>query len=132
MSWRPIDSVGSIRGACHDSHRREIGFDAKGREFFAAKHLRTLIANHLGIDIKLVTDEAHFTDDLGADWPDLDRMIVIEERFDDVEISDTDIDQIERFSSPCVLGVQSRPLSLAEFASVAARKKRPMERTARH
>jgi acyl carrier protein len=63
-------------------------------EVFAAKDVR-MIANHLGIDIKRVTDEAHFTD-LGADWLDrLDLMIVIEERFDDVEISDTDIDQID-------------------------------------
>jgi acyl carrier protein len=64
-------------------------------EVFAAKDVRTLIANHLGIDIKRVTDEAHFTD-LGADWLDrLDLMILIEERFADVEISDTDIDQID-------------------------------------
>jgi hypothetical protein len=27
--------------------------------------VRTLIANHLGVDVKRVTDEAHFTDDLG-------------------------------------------------------------------
>jgi acyl carrier protein len=65
-------------------------------DVFAAKDLRTLIANHLGIDIKRVTDEAHFRDDLGADWLDrLDLMIVIEERFADMEINDTDIDQID-------------------------------------
>ena len=65
-------------------------------DVFAAKNLRTLIANHLGIDIKRVTDEADFRDDLGADWLDrLDLMIVIEERFADVEINDTDIDQID-------------------------------------
>jgi acyl carrier protein len=64
-------------------------------EVFADKDVRTLIANHLGIDIKRVTDEAHFTD-LGADWLDrLDLMIVIEQRFADVEISDADIDQID-------------------------------------
>jgi acyl carrier protein len=65
-------------------------------DIFAAKDVRALIANHLGIDIKRVTDEAHFRDDLGADWLDrLDLMIVIEERFADVEISDTGIDQID-------------------------------------
>jgi acyl carrier protein len=43
-----------------------------------------------------VTDEAHFTDDLGADWLDrLELMIVIEDRFADVVIKDEDIDQIE-------------------------------------
>jgi acyl carrier protein len=43
-----------------------------------------------------VTDEAHFTDDLGADWLDrLELMIVIEDRFADVVITDEDIDQLE-------------------------------------
>jgi len=28
--------------------------------------VRILIANHLGVDVKRVTDEAHFTDDLVA------------------------------------------------------------------
>jgi acyl carrier protein len=32
-----------------------------------ANDVRAIIANHLGVDIKRVTDEAHFTDDLGAD-----------------------------------------------------------------
>jgi acyl carrier protein len=43
-----------------------------------------------------VTDEAHFTDDLGADWLDrLELMIAIEDRFPDVIITDQDVDQIE-------------------------------------
>jgi acyl carrier protein len=43
-----------------------------------------------------VTDEAHFTDDLGADWLDrLELMMVIEDRFTDVVITDEDVDQIE-------------------------------------
>ena len=43
-----------------------------------------------------MTDEAHFTDDLGADWLDrLELMIVIEDRFADVEITDEDIAQLE-------------------------------------
>jgi acyl carrier protein len=57
---------------------------------------RTLIANHLGVSIGCVTDEAHFTDDLGADWLDrLELMIVIEDQFAGMEITDADIDQIE-------------------------------------
>ena len=56
--------------------------------------VRTLIANQLGVDVKRVTDEAHFTDDLGADWLDrLELMIVIEDRFADVVITDEDVDQ---------------------------------------
>ncbi len=43
-----------------------------------------------------MTDEAHFTDDLGADWLDrLELMIVIEDRFPNVVIMDEDVDQIE-------------------------------------
>ena len=66
------------------------------REVLASNDVRTLIANQLGVDVKRVTDEAHFTDDLGADWLDrLELMIVIEDRFADVVITDEDIDQIE-------------------------------------
>jgi acyl carrier protein len=65
-------------------------------EVHAAKDVRTLIAHQLGVDVKRITDEAHFTDDLGADWLDrLELMIVIEDRFVDVVIRDEDVDQIE-------------------------------------
>ena len=65
-------------------------------EVLASLDVRTVIANQLGVDVKRVTDEAHFTDDLGADWLDrLELMIVIEDRFADVEITDEDIDQLE-------------------------------------
>ena len=66
------------------------------REVLASNDVRTLIANQLGVDVKRVTDEAHFTDDLGADWLDrLELMIVIEDRFADVEIMDEEVDQLE-------------------------------------
>jgi acyl carrier protein len=69
----------------------KLGFDAP----IGCQRCAYAIANHLGIDIRRVTDEAHFTD-LGADGLDrLDLMIAIEERFADVEISDTDTDQID-------------------------------------
>ena len=62
----------------------------------ASLDVRTLIADQLGVDVKRVTDEAHFDDDLGADWLDrLELMIVIEDRFADVVITDEDIDQLE-------------------------------------
>ena len=61
-----------------------------------AKDVRTLIADHLGVDVKRVTDEAHFAEDLGADWLDrLELMIAIEDQFADVEITDADVDQID-------------------------------------
>jgi acyl carrier protein len=66
------------------------------REVLASNDVRTLIANQLGVDVKRVTDEAHFTNDLGADRLDrLELMIVIEHRFADVVITDEDVDQIE-------------------------------------
>ena len=66
------------------------------REVLASNDVCTLIANQLGVDVKRVTDEAHFTDDLGADWLDrLELMIVIEDRFADVEITDEEVDQLE-------------------------------------
>ena len=66
------------------------------REVLASNDVRTLIANQLGVDVKRVTDGAHFTNDLGADWLDrLELMIVIEDRFADVVITDEDVDQIE-------------------------------------
>ena len=65
------------------------------REVLASNDVRTLIASQLGVDVKRVTDEAHFTDDLG-DWLDrLELMIVIEDRFADVVITDEDVDQLE-------------------------------------
>ena len=66
------------------------------REGSAYNDVRTVIADHLGIDVERVTDEAHFTYDLGADWLDrLELMIVIEDQFADVEITDSDVDQID-------------------------------------
>jgi acyl carrier protein len=63
---------------------------------FAANDLRALIANHLGVSIGRVTDDAHFTDDLGADWLDrLELMIAVEDQFAGVEITDDDVDRIE-------------------------------------
>jgi acyl carrier protein len=66
------------------------------KEGFATKDIRTLIANLLGVDVKRITDEAHFAEDLGADWLDrLELMIVIEDQFADVEMTDDDVDEID-------------------------------------
>jgi acyl carrier protein len=65
-------------------------------EVLGAKDVRTLIAHQLGVDVKRVTDEAHFADDLGADWLDrLELMIEIEDQFPTVEFRDDDVDQID-------------------------------------
>jgi acyl carrier protein len=63
---------------------------------FAANDVRALVANRLGVSVGCVTDEAHFTDDLGADWLDrLDLMIAVEDQFAGVEITNDDVDRIE-------------------------------------
>jgi acyl carrier protein len=63
---------------------------------FDTDRVRTLIAEYLGVDAKRVTDDAHFSDDLGLDWLDrLELMILIEDEFADVEISNHDTNQIE-------------------------------------
>src|SRR5262249_40570277 len=66
------------------------------KSVFAANDVRTLIASHLGVSVGRVTDQAHLTDDLGADWLDrLDLMIAVEDQFSGVEITDDDADRIE-------------------------------------
>ena len=64
-------------------------------EVVTSHAIRALIAEHLGIDVERVTDEAHFADDLGADWLDrLELMIAVEDQFTEVEITDEEADQI--------------------------------------
>ncbi len=58
------------------------------KEDFATNDVRTLVANHLGVSVGRVTDEAHFTHDLGADWLDrLELMMAVEDQFAGVEIT---------------------------------------------
>jgi len=65
------------------------------QEAFDSAKARTLIAEYLGIDAKQVTDEAHFGE-LGMDRYDrLELMILIEDAFIGVEITDNDAEQIE-------------------------------------
>ena len=66
------------------------------RVIFDTNRLRTLIAEYTGVNAERVTDEAHFSDDLGLDWLDrLELMILIEDEFADIEISENDANQIE-------------------------------------
>jgi acyl carrier protein len=61
-----------------------------------ANDVRAIIATYLGVDVERVTDEAHFTDDFGADWIDrLELMMEIENQFPAVEFTDDDFDQID-------------------------------------
>jgi acyl carrier protein len=61
-----------------------------------ADKIRTIIGEYLGIDAKRVMDEAHFREDLGIDWLGrLELMILMEDQFPGVEITNKDADQIE-------------------------------------
>ena len=63
---------------------------------FDTDRVRTLIAEYIGVDAKRVTDEARFSDDLGLDWLDrLELMILIEDEFAEIEISESDASRIE-------------------------------------
>jgi len=65
-------------------------------DVFAANDIRTLVANHLGVSVDRVTDEAHFINDLGTDWLDrLELMMVVEDQFAGVEITGADVDRIK-------------------------------------
>ena len=63
---------------------------------FDTNKARTLIAEYLNVDPTRITDEVHFNDDLGLDWLDrLELMILIEDEFPGIEISESDANQIE-------------------------------------
>jgi acyl carrier protein len=69
---------------------------ASAQESYHPDKLRTSIGEYLGIDSKRVIDEAHFSDDLGIGWLDrLELMILIEDKFPGVEITNDDADQIQ-------------------------------------
>lgn len=63
---------------------------------FNPNKVRALIAKYLGIDVEQVTDEAHFRNDFDLDSLDrLELLILIEDEFFGVEISDDAIKEIE-------------------------------------
>jgi acyl carrier protein len=66
------------------------------KEVCAFNDVRALVADHLGVSVGRVTEEAHFINDLGADWLDrLELMMVVEDQFAGLEITDADVDQME-------------------------------------
>ena len=50
--------------------------------------VRALIAKHLDVDIRRVTDGADLSHDLGADWLDRIELIILVEEIAGVEIAD--------------------------------------------
>jgi acyl carrier protein len=59
------------------------------KEGFLTSDIRACIAKHLGVDVEFISDESHFTDDLGLDWLDIIELIILlEERFADGRVTD--------------------------------------------
>ena len=84
-------------------------------DVFATNDVRTLVANHLGVSVDRVTDEAHFTNDLGADWLDrlelmIEQITELERQRDavlDEERPDKAAEMIQQLASLRGIGVQS-------------------------
>jgi acyl carrier protein len=48
-----------------------------------------LVTDYLEIDVNLVVDEAHLSNDLGVDWLDqIESLIMIEDKFESVQFLD--------------------------------------------
>nr|YP_010851248.1 acyl carrier protein [Aphanocladia delicatula]WGH14238.1 acyl carrier protein [Aphanocladia delicatula] len=66
----------------------------KEKDFKIFETVRNIVAQQLGVDKKLVTLEANFANDLGADSLDtVELVMAIEEEFD-IEIPDEDAEKI--------------------------------------
>jgi acyl carrier protein len=89
MSGLLHESGGFIMGIQGFPRRATVTSDG------VATEIRNLIANRLGVAAERVSDEAHFVEDLGADWLDrLELMIAIEDQFVGIEIADDVADQM--------------------------------------
>ena len=85
-----------------------------------ADQVRSLIAEHLGIDAASLTDDARFRDDLGADSLDAFELLMAFEETFGLEIPDDDADPMQRLSdaityieAQVVLGRTRRPVGRA-------------------
>ena len=63
-----------------------------------ADHVRSVIAQHLGVDPNTITDEARFREDLGADSLDAFELLMAFEETFSIEIPDDAADPIQRVS----------------------------------
>ena len=58
-------------------------------------NIETTIANHLGVDISRVTDDAHLMNDLGADSLHVVELVIEFETQYDIEIPDEDAEDLD-------------------------------------
>ena len=57
-------------------------------------NIRALIADQLGVDIKRVSDQAHFARDLGVGWLNRLELVIFVEDWTGLELEDEDIERI--------------------------------------
>ena len=56
--------------------------------------IRSLIADQLGVDIKRVSDQAHFARDLGVGWLNRLELVIFVEDWTGLELEDDDVERI--------------------------------------
>jgi acyl carrier protein len=56
--------------------------------------IRALIADQLGVDIKRVSDQAHFARDLGVGWLNRLELVIIVEDWTGLELQDDDVERV--------------------------------------
>ena len=81
------------------------------------KEVRALIAKHLDVDIRRVTDDADLSRDLGADWLDRLELIILVEEIAGVEIEDHEADRIEVVGDLIVYADDRRSVTRSESRS---------------
>jgi acyl carrier protein len=90
LNWRLAADLSFAAWRFCEKSRKTMDARAPPQLDFDANDVRTLIANYLGIEAELVTDEVHFSNDFDLDsLGRLELLILIEEEFFGVEFSDT-------------------------------------------
>ena len=85
-----------------------------------ADQVRSLIAEHLGIDAETLTDDARFRNDLGADSLDAFELLLAFEETFGIEIPDDETDPMQRVRDA---------VTYIEMRVASRRTGQPVERT---
>ena len=115
----PLDShSGYGDHACSVMNLNFTGQTSARNEGYAIDDIRALVAAHLEVDVSRIRDEAHLTNDLGADWLDrLELRILLEDHFAGVEIADADADEIE-FVGDVIRYIEARIVGKGSTGSI--------------
>jgi acyl carrier protein len=94
--------------------------------------VREIVARHFGIDTEQLTADAHFQEDLGADWLDrLELLIVIEDQIPGFEIADVVADQIDTVGD-LMRAIEGRDLRISAALESQTQAPRWRTRSRRH